>query len=429
MRIEIVLFALPVLFVRSNFGPPPPRPAAGGWTTGAVGTLGDVVYGAGTHVIDLATTGLYDPARWIVILDYQSLTVQSGATVTFANHPTRAPVVIRAVSDILVTGTIALDGADGHDAIVAIPFYSEPGPGGSRGGIGGREQFVHGCAGLGPGGGFLNEGGRGGNGSHREAGEAHPTLGLPGPIYGSPAALPLIGGSGAAGGSRVDTLGNSGGGAGGGAILLGSDTRIELAGTIRARGGKHLSGETNAGGGSGSGGAIRIAAPLVVQTGGMLLATGGDGGGSFVGGDGGVRIETDGDPGQLVWLSMPAASHSTTLGEFLPNLPAVTLQSWMDDAGAWVPIGQDPTGEILLPSQADVQLPQGGIRFVRLEGRDVPLGATLHVRVTHAMGQAVVDSTHSMGEVAGSTLELSWTDVSIDFSHGVTAVQVRVELP
>ena len=64
--------------------------------SGPTGALGDVVYGPGEHVIDISLEGAYDPLNWWVLFDYASLTIEAGATVTFANHPTRAPVVIRA---------------------------------------------------------------------------------------------------------------------------------------------------------------------------------------------------------------------------------------------------------------------------------------------------------------------------------------------
>ena len=37
--------------------------------------------------------GVYDPAKWAVVFKYASVTVATGATVTFTNHPSRAPVV------------------------------------------------------------------------------------------------------------------------------------------------------------------------------------------------------------------------------------------------------------------------------------------------------------------------------------------------
>jgi len=40
-----------------------------------------------------AGNGVYDPTQWAVVFKYASVTVEAGATLTFVNHPTRAPVV------------------------------------------------------------------------------------------------------------------------------------------------------------------------------------------------------------------------------------------------------------------------------------------------------------------------------------------------
>src|SRR5687767_11036362 len=37
--------------------------------------------------------GVYDPAKWAVVFRYRSVTTNPGATVSFKNHPSRAPVV------------------------------------------------------------------------------------------------------------------------------------------------------------------------------------------------------------------------------------------------------------------------------------------------------------------------------------------------
>ena len=40
-----------------------------------------------------AGNGVYDPDKWAVVFKYTSVTVDADATLSFANHPTRAPVV------------------------------------------------------------------------------------------------------------------------------------------------------------------------------------------------------------------------------------------------------------------------------------------------------------------------------------------------
>jgi len=399
-------------------------PAAGPWTTGAVGTLGDVVYGPGEHYVDLASEGLYDPQLWAVILDYNTLTIQAGATIRFLNHPTRAPVVIRAMGDIIHSGALILDGAKGHNGS-EFPVHSEPGPGGFRGGAILLQSPSDASDGHGPGGAFRDSStatGRGGA-SHATQGTIWGTDITPGPTYGSGFVAPLVGGSGGTGLPG----GLHGGGAGGGAILIGSDSSIVLGGGIYARGGDAglVHGSTPA---AGSGGAIRLASPLITLMSGGNLRTHG---GGIGGGDGWSRVETIGTPVGGNIPGVPGVLHDQHLSEFLPTmLPTVTVASWWDDSSSqWMPMGQDPNAVIDDGSRADVRLPSHGLRTLRLEGRSVDIGAPLHVRITDTAGAAFVDSTHTMGEVVGSTLGFSWTDVQVDFSLGVSTVQVRAELP
>ena len=416
----------------------PARPLAawgpGPWTTGSTGALGDVVYGPGEHVIDLAAVGAYDPVNWRVVLDYVTLTIESGATVRFANHASRAPVVLRAQGEVVIDGSLLVDGEDGLPR-TSPPTWAEPGPGGFRGGRGSRWTVSGFSAGFGPGGGFLppDPGDHGGSGSYRTP-ASDPGPGLAGPTYGSPSAVPLVGGSGGASTTGSGTsAANGGSGAGGGAILIGSDTRVTISGTVSARGGMGHANAPPPGqewSGNGSGGAIRVVAPEVRHTAGFLDARGWTASGVW-GGDGAVRIETDGSANMtLDGTIYPDPSTAIVLGDFLPTTPRVALIAWWDDeAGAWVPIPSDPRAVFFHPTEADVQLPAPGTVVFRIEGQDVPLGAALHVRTTLAKGQAVVDSAHTMGEVAGSTLSVSWTDVSIDLAQGVSAIQVRAELP
>src|SRR5262249_8311632 len=86
--------------------------------------------------------------------------------------------------------------------------------------------------------------------------------------------VPLVGGSGGAGGDYVHTpLSNTdyggGGGAGGGAILVASSTTITGNGAILSRGGRALGGFCP--GGGGAGGSIHLAASTI--TGGGQLST------------------------------------------------------------------------------------------------------------------------------------------------------------
>lgn len=46
--------------------------------------------------------GAYDPAKWAVVFKYSSVTVATGATVTFKNHASRTPVVWRVNGNVTI---------------------------------------------------------------------------------------------------------------------------------------------------------------------------------------------------------------------------------------------------------------------------------------------------------------------------------------
>jgi plastocyanin len=260
---------------------------------GANGTDGPLVITANTE-IDLsqavtgtwdqdntanAGKGVYDPAKWAVVFKFSSVTVNSGATVTFKNHPSRAPVVWLVNGNVTIAGTVSMNGQNGQLA----PVLSEPGPGGFRGGLGSYLSVMNGGAGFGPGGGGQqgNAGGPGGYGSNG----VHDTAAQRGFAYGNPSLIPLIGGSGGAGDPEFTN--NLGGGAGGGAILIASQGLLTISGQIRTNGGNGLN-EWSQNSGGGSGGGIRLIADTLSGSG-ALTAVGGTG--WHISGLGRIRIE------------------------------------------------------------------------------------------------------------------------------------------
>ena len=97
-----------------------------------------------------AGKGIYDPNKWAVVFKYSSVVISNGATLTFSNHPTHAPVVWLVANDVTINGALSLDGQNSTVDAVNLP---EPGPGGFRGGA----EFVGGNgrgSGFGPGGYF-----------------------------------------------------------------------------------------------------------------------------------------------------------------------------------------------------------------------------------------------------------------------------------
>lgn len=136
-----------------------------------------------------AGKGVYDPAKWAVVFKYSSVNVAAGATVTFKNHASRAPVMWLVNGGVTIAGIVSLNGQDFQFA----PNLSEPGPGGFRGGTASYLSTPRGGAGFGPGGGLQFNNDRGLAGAY---GTGVVNSGAP---YGNPSLIPLLGGSGGAG--------------------------------------------------------------------------------------------------------------------------------------------------------------------------------------------------------------------------------------
>jgi hypothetical protein len=157
-----------------------------GWTqvnSGSDGSDGALNVTNGNFIINMADhpTGVYK---------YTSVYI--GASITFIPNANNTPVVWLVQSNVVIDGTVDING---HDVESATSGTS--GPGGGAGGTGGSNP----SAGQGLGGG--SAGGYGGNASFGSLGSQE--LGyqsLPGSIYGNSFLIPLLGGSGGGGGNR-----------------------------------------------------------------------------------------------------------------------------------------------------------------------------------------------------------------------------------
>lgn len=395
------------------------------------------------------------------ILNYTSINIPAGVTVTFRRNVTNTPVVLLVSGNATISGTIdvsgrnaAASGTAGDGVLADDGTPGLGGPGGYAGGRGGRPSGAPDSAdraggkGLGPGGGggsvfcpanvysagyeYGFNGGHGG--SYGTAGSrgtyltsACPGFDALGPTYGSSELLPLIGGSGGGGGSAKGSYFAGGGGGGGGAILMavsGTLTVTNSTGRILANGGS--GGATGSpgcpfenyasGGGGGSGGAIRLVATTIAGNG-SITADNGSNGASCqgyqggVGGDGRIRLEAE----TLTRTSGTTPAH--TFGSpgpvFIAGSPSLRITSV---AGVNVP--NPPTGT------ADVSLPETTPNpvTVAFATTGIPVGNTVKLSVAPASGAEVTAvSTALTGSTANAT-----ATASINLPVGASTLQANI---
>jgi len=368
-----------------------------------------------------AGTILFDPAEFDPPLDpdgdnvyhFTTITVPAGTTVVLRANVLGEglPVYWLASGDVVVEGTLDLNGTEGHNLNEpAVP--SVAGAGGYAGGRARRSaDGATAQDGNGPG------GGERGSNQVPPGGGSHATGDR---SYGNAFLVPLVGGSGGGGGGGGGSN-NSGGGAGGGALLVASSTQIVVSGAVVANGG--VSGvvdttrNTARSGGGGSGGAIRLVAPRLEGSG-QLRAVGGDGRNAGAGrtGDDGrngrIRIEafqylgpTDVDPSPSVATPGPVFPP--------PTAPAIRVTT-VDGVAA----ASDPTGSFVQP---DVTIQAASAVTIELETRNIPPGTVLELTLDPETGEPVTTTSTA---VAG-TLESGTATATATFPSGFTRLFVR----
>ena len=321
-----------------------------------------------------AGKGIYDPTKWAVVFKYSSVVISTGATVTFTNHPSRAPVVWLVSGDVTINGTISLDGQSYTTDTVNLP---EPGPGGFRGGAENQAALSFG-PGFGPGGYYYDYG-------------SYSTY----HVYGNPQIVPLIGGSGG-GGSGGDN-----GGAGGGAIL------IAASGTITINGYCHANGGIGAGY-NGSGGAVRLVANQILGTGRIE--------GTSAQYPGRVRLEANTSSGSLS-VNPPTVVVSPTPLVIWPDATAPTVKV-VSVAGQSAPI--DPTAAMGL-SGDDLTIGTNNAVAILLQTANFPTNGTVNVYIKPRNGtQSILQAGYLSGNTSLATWQLTTT---LPLGHAV--IQVR----
>lgn len=334
-----------------------------------------------------AGNGVYDSEQWAVVFKYTSVDIPEDVTVSFANHPTKAPVVWLVEGDVTISGTLDLTGGNGTGDSIGRLVPTEAGPGGFRGGAFGPDGNG---AGYGPGGGNVN------------------VKGTYGQTYGNPQIIPLIGGSG----GGMDNFYAITGGGGGGAILIATPGTITIDGLINADGG----GDTNnSKRNNGSGGAIRLIADEVAGIGSLSAVSPGNSDGF-----GRIRIEANTLDTGIQLAPDTVAIDPLEFPIIWPasDAPKVIVTS-IDGAAA----PSDP--ESPLQASADVSIENNGPVQVALQTVDFPISGVVQVRVVHKYGAASwVDATYVSGDFSSAV----WV-ANITFSPGFSAVQARATVP
>lgn len=357
-------------------------------STGADGALDFTGTPAGT-IID------FDPGTFTPALDtdgdsiyhFTTITIPTDVTIRMrADKAGQLPIHWLATGDVVINGTLDLSGEKGG---TSTSVRSIPGAGGYPGGA------VPGFSldmGIGPG----SRVRVGASAGHVKIGCA---INSGGPIYGNAFIMPLIGGSGGSG-----DLGFLGGGAGGGAILIASNTLISINGAVLAMGGDRNITTGSACGSGGSGGAIRLLAPTVLGAG-VLNVSGGFGRAS----GGRIRIETLQNNFTGTVTTNSPSSIAQTDGELrvvtlapnpiiLPTSGAPTIKV-VSIAGN--PVAANPRG---LFSPVDVTIDTAINADIVLDGANIPLGTTVEVTVwNQTQGTTVVASVPLAGTLANSS--------------------------
>ena len=355
------------------------------FSSGSTGALGAFAPAANT-VVTLPPDG---------VLNYTTITIPGGVTVTFVKNAANTPATILATGDVTIAGTINVNGANGPNpsSSVTVQPGGAPGPGGFAGGQSGSLGLTNNSAsaGYGPGGG---------------AGAVAGVSNAVAPTYGAPTAfvalIPLFGGSGGGGGAGGATSSGAASGGGGGAIVLASNTQITVGGAIIANGGVGGQGGasvTHATGGSG--GAIRLVAPQITATG-TMTATGGS---SAFGSAGNGRIRIEALVTGVINPTTPTASISNTLGPItaastpaLINLPLLTISSVGGVASPAIPTGSYTTADVSLPAGTTNPVP------VTLTVNNIPLGTVFTVKLIPQFATATtVTSSGASGTFTSST--------------------------
>jgi hypothetical protein len=302
---------------------------------------------------------------------YISVKIPSGVTVTFTPNAKNTPVYWLVQGSVAISGNVDVSGHNGNGT-----QGGAGGPGGYSGGNGANGSTAIATSGQGLGGGIA--------GGNRDANYD----------YANSFLIPLLGGSGGAGGDYWGVgsgQNGGGGGGGGGALLIAANQNINVTGSVLAGGGDRYYGAGGiTPGGYGSGGGIRLVASKV------------SGNGIVTTGNGRVRFDTFDDE-----FSGPIGGAFSKGSQFiiLPasgQLPQLTVTSI-----GGIPVSQSPTGVLSTPD-AVLSAQQTAPVPVIVSCLNLPLNSLITVTVKPANGSSVsATGYNSTGSLASSSATLS----------------------
>jgi len=226
-------------------------------------------------------------------------------------------------------------------------------------------------------------------------------------LYSTNQLVPLVGGSGAAGGQAGSGTAGGNGGAGGGAIRIVSSISITVTGTIEAYGGGIGCGVGSASycGGNGSGGAIHLIAPTIANNGSL-----GAGGGDI---PGIVRISAN-------TYTQTGGTSGTFVNGPLYNTPlpaAVSQVKVVSVNGVAAPT--DIMANNYVP---DFTIGTMSTVSVNISATYVPVGTVVKLYLTSEQGN---DSSVTCSALAGTLTSSTATCTGVTFPQGVTITDIR----
>jgi hypothetical protein len=331
------------------------------------------------------------------IYNFTTINIAAGSTLRLSGANFPLPLYFLAQGTVTVAGVIDLSGQAG-----AVPTTTDvlapqrvgvtvPGAGGYGGGSA-AYSGIAGQPGLGPAGGGVFP------------------FGIPsGGFSGNQFLVPLVGGSGGAGGYAS-------GGAGGGALLIASSVSITVSGAIDANGGANLNTPAPYAGG-GAGGGIRLVAPSIAGAG-TIEAFGGSwapfgAGGPYAGQDGVVRLEAFNNN-----FTGGGSSNFYRATPFNLFLPAPTAQpSIIVTSIGGIAVPPNPTGSLTMP---DVTLNSNSPLTVNIQATNVPAGATatLYFYTENFLNQTITSTPLAATSTPGVTTATATVTLATGFSKG-----------